>query len=97
MHIHFLWRVSHIDPMKLTHDCQHCTGFQEKQVVINSVEINYGEGPDNGPPLLMMHAQNVTWLSYAKVLPELSRSFHIFAPDCHGHGKTDRAPEKRTA
>ena len=31
-------------------------GFVEKQVTINGSEINYAEGPDNGPPLLLISA-----------------------------------------
>ncbi len=70
------------------------TGFQEKTFVINNTIINYGEGPDNGPPLLLIHGQTVLWESYKRVLPELSENFHVFVPDCHGHGKSSRESER---
>ncbi|HQB54358.1 MAG TPA: alpha/beta hydrolase, partial [Sphaerochaeta sp.] len=55
-------------------------GFMEKQVVlIDGSILNYGEGPSNGPPLLLLHGQQVAWQDYAKVLPDLSKEFHIFA------------------
>jgi pimeloyl-ACP methyl ester carboxylesterase len=31
------------------------------------------------------------WFSYSRVLPELSKAFHVFAVSYHGHGRT-RAP-----
>ncbi len=58
---------------------------------IGPVTLNYAEGPDNGPPLLLLHAQHMDWYSYSRVLPDLSKSFHVFAVSYHGHGKT-RAP-----
>lgn len=67
------------------------SGFVEKTVQIGSANINYAEGPDNGPPLMLLHAQHMDWYSYSRVLPELSKSFHVYAVDYHGHGKT-KAP-----
>lgn len=69
-------------------------GFVEKQVTINGILMNYAEGPDNGPALLLIHGQATDWKNYAKVLPRLSKHYHIFAVDCYGHGSSARAPEK---
>ncbi|HHW94672.1 MAG TPA: alpha/beta hydrolase [Mogibacterium sp.] len=66
-------------------------GFTEKQAVLDDGSVlNYGEGPSNGPPLLLLHGQQATWQDYAKVLPELSKEFHIFAVDYYGHGKSGK-------
>jgi len=70
------------------------SGFQEKTADINGTTLNYVEGPKNGTPLLLIHGQLVLWESYYKVLPELSKHFHVFAVDCHGHGKTSTDPER---
>jgi pimeloyl-ACP methyl ester carboxylesterase len=72
-------------------------GFVEKTVQIGQVKLNYVEGPDNGPELLLLHAQHMEWFSYSRTLPELSRSFHVFAVDYHGHGKTKCPVEYYTA
>jgi pimeloyl-ACP methyl ester carboxylesterase len=73
-------------------------GFSEKQVALDDgTVLNYGEGPDNGPALLPIHGQTVTWQDYANALPELSRHFHVFAVDCHGHGKSSKNPAKYSA
>lgn len=63
-------------------------GFVEKTAQIGDVALSYAEVPDNGPALLLLHAQHMDWYSYSRVLPELSKSFHVFAVSYHGHGKT---------
>ncbi len=64
-------------------------GFENKQVVLpDGSVISYGEGPNNGPSLLLIHGQTVAWGDYGTVLPELSKSFHIYAVDCYGHGES---------
>lgn len=63
-------------------------GYHEKSVQIGQANISYVEGPDNGPPLLLLHAQHMDWYSYNLVLPELARHYHVFDVDYPGHGKT---------
>ncbi len=72
-------------------------GFVEKQITINGSRINYAEGPNNGPALLLIHGQTMDWKNYARVLPALAAHYHVFAIDCYGHGGSDRAPEKYSA
>lgn len=69
-------------------------GFVEKTAQIGEVELRYAEGPDNGPALLLLHAQHMDWFSYSRVLPELSKSFHVYAVSYHGHGQT-KSPVER--
>ena len=70
-------------------------GFIEKQVTLDDGSIlNYGEGPENGPALLLLHGQTVSWEDYAAVLPELSKHYHIFAVDYYGHGASSKDPQK---
>ncbi len=64
-------------------------GFEGKQVILpDDSVIRYGEGPRNGPALLLIHGQTVAWEDYGKALPELSKAFHVYAVDCYGHGKS---------
>jgi pimeloyl-ACP methyl ester carboxylesterase len=73
-------------------------GFTEKQAILEDGSIlNYGEGPSNGPPLLLLHGQQTSWQDYAKVLPDLSKEFHVFAVDCYGHGKSGKDTAKYKA
>lgn len=72
-------------------------GFVEKQVEVNGTRLNYAEGPDNGPALLLIHGQLMDWRNWSRVLPDLSQRYHVFAVDCHGHGGSADVPAKYTA
>jgi len=73
-------------------------GFTEKQATLaDGTILNYGEGPDNGPPLLLLHGQAVSWEDYTTVLPALSEYYHVYAADCHGHGKSSKDPGEYSA
>jgi len=60
----------------------------EKAVKVGDVNFNYAEGRNNGPALLLLHAQTLDWNTYSEVLPKLSQKYHVFAVDYPGHGKT---------
>lgn len=74
-------------------------GFNEKAVALpDGTILNYGEGPSNGKtPLLLLHGQTGAWQDYAPVLVRLSDDYHVFAVDCHGHGKSSQNPAKYQA
>jgi pimeloyl-ACP methyl ester carboxylesterase len=80
------------DDLKVTMNA----GFVEKQVTLgNGSIINYAEGPNNGnKALLLIHGQTGAWQDYKKVLPELSQNWHVYAVDCHGHGKSTHDESK---
>lgn len=63
-------------------------GFVLKTAEVNGVTLSYAEGPDNGPPLVLLHAQLLDWFSYSRVLPALARRFHVYDIDYPGHGAT---------
>jgi pimeloyl-ACP methyl ester carboxylesterase len=63
-------------------------GYNLKTVQLNRVKLSYAEGPDNGPPLVLLHAQHLDWFSYSRVMPALSKKFHVFVIDYPGHGAT---------
>ncbi|MBQ7430421.1 MAG: alpha/beta hydrolase [Butyrivibrio sp.] len=63
-------------------------GIVEKQAQVGEVLFNYAEGPDNGPAVILLHAQLLDWYTYSSVLPDLSEKFHVYAIDYPGHGKT---------
>ncbi len=62
-------------------------GFTEKEATLpGGAVLHYAEGPANGTALLLIHGQTGAWQDYQKVLPALSRHWHVFAVDCYGHG-----------
>jgi pimeloyl-ACP methyl ester carboxylesterase len=56
-----------------------------------SLLINYAEGPDSGPPLLLLHGLTQRWQEYLQVIPSFIHTHHVFAPDFRGHGKSGHA------
>lgn len=63
-------------------------GYALRNARIGDVDFSYAEGPDAGPALVLLHAQQLDWFSYSRVLPALSKKFHVFVVDYQGHGKT---------
>lgn len=49
---------------------------------------------DNGDALLLIHGQTGAWQDYCRVLPELSKSWHVFIVDCYGHGRSSHDSSK---
>ncbi|MHA2383825.1 MAG: alpha/beta fold hydrolase, partial [Candidatus Thorarchaeota archaeon] len=62
--------------------------FEEKKLDTGEITINYVEGPENGVPLVLIPAQGADWTNYEKVLPLLSKNYHVFSLDVRGHGKS---------
>lgn len=72
-------------------------GLVEREHTLDHVRLRYAEGPAGGQPLLLIHGQMTDWRSYARVLPALTRRFHVFAVDCPGHGGSGRSSSGYTA
>lgn len=80
-----LARTRYIDPY---HEKVAAAGYVRKTAQVGGVTLSYAEGPDNGPPLVLLHAQLLDWFSYSRVLPELAKSYHVYDIDYPGHGET---------
>jgi pimeloyl-ACP methyl ester carboxylesterase len=61
-------------------------GFAEDVCDTGAVKISFAEGPDNGPPLVLLHGLGRRWQVFDPLLPTLSKNWHIYAPDLRGHG-----------
>lgn len=59
----------------------------------DGIRLHYLKTEDGKPPLVLIHGQSMCRLDYARVLPELSNSFTVYALDCPGHGESARNPE----
>ena len=77
--------TGYVDPW---HAKVEAAGYEPRTATVGDVGFSYVEGPDNGPPLVLLHAQQLDWFGYSRVLPALAASFHVFAVDYQGHGQT---------
>lgn len=66
--------------------------LSEQRVRLDGIELNYAEGPDSGPPLVLLHGGSNRWQSWESILPPLAERWHVFAPDLRGHGGSSRTP-----
>jgi len=66
--------------------------FREKRFDAGKVEINYADGPPNGPPLVLLHSLGGRWPSFYSILPSLAMRWHVKALDFRGHGGPGRVP-----
>src|SRR5687768_12837087 len=57
------------------------------------VTLSYAEGPDNGPPLLLLHGATARWQMHEPLMRALAEQWHVYACDLRGHGESGRAPE----
>jgi pimeloyl-ACP methyl ester carboxylesterase len=73
-------------------DRDHHHGLEEKSFDAGEVTLNYAEGEDNGPPLVLIHGLGRRWQVFLPLIPSLSLRWHIFAIDLRGHGKSGRIP-----
>jgi pimeloyl-ACP methyl ester carboxylesterase len=66
--------------------------LQEKTFNTGEMNVNYAEGDPNGPPLVLIHGFTDRWQTYQPIIDPLARSWHVYAPDLRGHGKSEKKP-----
>src|SRR5215207_4390629 len=62
--------------------------LQEKSFNTGTLTINYAEGPQVGPPLILIHGGASRWQEFLGILPGLMLRWQVFALDMRGHGKS---------
>jgi pimeloyl-ACP methyl ester carboxylesterase len=65
----------------------------EKTFDTGDVVLNYAEGPEAGPPLVLLHGLTGWWRSWEPLLHHLTGAWHVFAVDLRGHGLSGRPAE----
>jgi pimeloyl-ACP methyl ester carboxylesterase len=66
----------------------------EKVFDTGDVTINYAEGPQTGPPLVLLHGNTGNWQGWEIFLPHLTPQWHLYACDLRGHGKSGRVADR---
>ena len=56
-------------------------GIVEKTFDAGGVRLSYAEGPETGPPLVLLHGLGRRWQVFMPLIPSLSLRWQIFAPD----------------
>jgi haloacetate dehalogenase len=66
-------------------------GFTRSEIKTSGARIVTVTG-GSGPPLLLMHGNPFTHLSWLKVAPTLAREFTVVATDLRGYGDSEKLP-----
>lgn len=64
-------------------------GFRFERIRTAGAEINVAIAGD-GPPLLLLHGNPLTLVSWHKIAPSLAEDFTIVAPDLRGYGDSSK-------
>lgn len=67
------------------------SGFKKDIIKVSGAEIVLRHG-GSGPPLLLMHGNPFTHLSWHKVAPRLAEEFTVVCPDLRGYGDSSKPP-----
>ncbi len=67
-------------------------GIVEQTFDADKARVHYAEGPDNGPPLVLLHGLGRRWQVFMPLIPALSLRWHLFVLDLRGHGTSGRVP-----
>lgn len=71
--------------------------YPEKQADLGEVRLNYAEaGSPENPALLLIPGQTESWWGYEKVMQRLEETFHVFAVDLRGQGRSSWTPGRYT-
>ncbi|MCU0987973.1 MAG: alpha/beta hydrolase [Acetobacteraceae bacterium] len=79
----------HVPPPLIPWGQDLLPGFRRERVVVDGVGINVAVG-GSGPPLLLLHGNPLTHVSWHKVAPSLAQGFTVVAPDLRGYGDSDK-------
>ena len=63
-----------------------------KKFAASAIEVNFAEGPDNGPPMVLIHGLGGRWTSWEPVIDKFAEHWHVYAIDLRGHGDSGRVP-----
>jgi len=64
------------------------TEYAEKKFAASTVQVHYAEGPDNGPPMVLIHGIGGRWVNWSSVMDQFAEDWHVYAIDLRGHGDT---------
>lgn len=66
--------------------------MKAKFATINGIRISYGEGPPNGPVLVVAGGFPSAWTYYGPFLKELESHYHVFAATMRGVSPSEHRP-----
>ena len=69
--------------------------LKEKRYSRGEVKLNFAEGPNTGPPLLLLHGLTDRWQFFQPIISHLIQRWHVYALDLRGHGNSSHTQPYR--
>ena len=66
-------------------------GFTQTSIDVAGVRIHLRHA-GSGPPLLLLHGNPLTHVSWHKIAPRLAENFTVVATDLRGYGDSSKPP-----
>jgi haloacetate dehalogenase len=76
-------------PPLIPHGPELMPGFTRQRIATDGAEIEVAVG-GKGPPLLLLHGNPMTLVSWHKMAPSLAQSFTVVATDLRGYGDSSK-------
>jgi pimeloyl-ACP methyl ester carboxylesterase len=74
-------------------DIPSLAGVRHEFIDVGALRMHVAlAGPDDAPPLLLVHGWPQNWWAWRDVIPQLAAEFRVIAPDLRGHGWTQAPP-----
>lgn len=67
----------------------------EKAFDTGELSLCYVEGPASGPPVVLLHGLSHRWQTWDRMIPRLTSSWHVYAVDQRGHGRSAHGAQYR--
>ncbi len=83
--------MAHENPIDAAGDAPLLPGFEIRRFQTAGAEINAAVAGE-GPPLLLLHGNPLTHVSWHRVAPDLAKHFTVVAADLRGYGDSSKPP-----
>ncbi len=83
--------MAHENPIDAADDAPLLPGFEIRRFQTAGAEINAAVAGE-GPPLLLLHGNPLTHVSWHRVAPDLAKHFTVVAADLRGYGDSSKPP-----
>ncbi len=70
-------------------------GAREEVQQVGELPMHYYDAGQQGEPVVLVHGLGVTSESWTTLIPHISHTFRVYAPDMPGFGRTPLAPDKQ--
>jgi pimeloyl-ACP methyl ester carboxylesterase len=66
--------------------------LRESSFDTGAIKVNYGESQQGGPSFVILHGGSGSWRYHERLINLLAGSWHVYAPDFRGHGRSGHTP-----